>query len=224
MALLKVFNLPGLSTLKRCMRNVRPRFHSAIFEGLRLKAEHMANECKLCAFVFDEMCIKENLCYDTSQDCAEGVEDMARWCDGGRTQRSRLGTLTDKAVKTAKRRVAEAALDRVYVGNEALDNVLHLEYHGRHTGGVRLTEPPNLYHNLADNPFHVVKIITRDMKDRSAKEKRFVKKKRCFCRDTSYTPDNNTTQGSIVCNTNYYWILRLITECDRQQCTLKFER
>ena len=48
---------------------------------------------------------------------------MARWCDGGRTQRSRLGTLTDKAVKTAKRCVAEAALDRVYVGNEALDNV-----------------------------------------------------------------------------------------------------
>ena len=31
---------------------------------------------------------------------------MARWCDGGRTQRSRLGTLTDMAVKTAKRRVA----------------------------------------------------------------------------------------------------------------------
>ena len=47
---------------------------------------------------------------------------MARWCDDGRTQRSRLGTLTDKAVKTAKRRVVEAALDNVYVGNEALDN------------------------------------------------------------------------------------------------------
>ena len=83
---------------------------------------------------------------------------MARWCDGGRTQRSRLGTLTDKAVKTAKRRVAEAALDKVYVGNEALDNILHFEYlgsyrvtggrdgclssHGRHAGCVRLTEPP----------------------------------------------------------------------------------
>ena len=32
---------------------------------------------------------------------------MARWCDRGRTQRSRRGTLTDKA-----------ALDRVYVGIE----------------------------------------------------------------------------------------------------------
>ena len=60
---------------------------------------------------------------------------MARWCDGGRTQRSRLGTLTDKAVKTAKRRVAESALDKVYVGNEALDNVLHFEYLGSQLQG-----------------------------------------------------------------------------------------
>ena len=29
---------------------------------------------------------------------------------------------------TAKRRVAEAALDKVYVGNEARDNVLHFDY------------------------------------------------------------------------------------------------
>ena len=60
---------------------------------------------------------------------------MARWCDGGRTQRSRLSTLTDKAVKTAKRRVAESALDKVYVGNEALDNVLHFEYLGSQLQG-----------------------------------------------------------------------------------------
>ena len=60
---------------------------------------------------------------------------MARWCDGGRTQRSRRGTLTDKAVKTAKRRVAEAALEKVYVGNEALDNVLHFEYLGSQLQG-----------------------------------------------------------------------------------------
>ena len=45
-----------------------------------------------------------------------------------RTQRSRLGSLTDKAVKTAKRRVAEATLSRVNIGNDALENVLHFEY------------------------------------------------------------------------------------------------
>ena len=37
---------------------------------------------------------------------------MARWCDGGRTQRSRLGTLTDKAVQTTNRRLPSPLLER----------------------------------------------------------------------------------------------------------------
>ena len=49
---------------------------------------------------------------------------MARWCDGGLTQRSRVGTLTDKAVKTAKRRAAEATLGKVEIDNNVLDNAL----------------------------------------------------------------------------------------------------
>ena len=53
---------------------------------------------------------------------------MARLCDGGRTQRSRLGTLTDKAVKTAKRRVAEATFGKVQIENNVLDNVHSFEY------------------------------------------------------------------------------------------------
>ena len=56
--------------------------------------------------------------------------DMAWWCDGGRTQRPRLGSLTDKAVQTAKRRSAEATLVRVNIGNDALENVFHFEYLG----------------------------------------------------------------------------------------------
>ena len=52
---------------------------------------------------------------------------MARWCDGGRAQRSRLGSLTDKAVKT---RAAEASLDRVALENTVLENVLNFEYLG----------------------------------------------------------------------------------------------
>ena len=55
---------------------------------------------------------------------------MARWCDGGRTQRLRLGYLTDKAVKTAKLPAAEDTLGRVNIGNDALDNVLRFEYLG----------------------------------------------------------------------------------------------
>ena len=55
---------------------------------------------------------------------------MARWCDGGRTQRPRRGSLIDTAVKTAKRRAAEATLDKVSIGNDVLENVLNFEYLG----------------------------------------------------------------------------------------------
>ena len=55
---------------------------------------------------------------------------MARWCDGGRTQRSRRGSLTDIAVKTAKRRAAEATLDKANIGDNVLENVLNIEYLG----------------------------------------------------------------------------------------------
>ena len=51
-------------------------------------------------------------------------------CVHGRTQRSRLGTLTDKAVKTAKRRAAEATLGKVQIENNVLDNVYSFEYLG----------------------------------------------------------------------------------------------
>ena len=56
---------------------------------------------------------------------------MARWCNGGRTQRSRRGSLTNTAVKTAKRRVAEATLDKVSISDDILENVLNFEYLGR---------------------------------------------------------------------------------------------
>ena len=55
---------------------------------------------------------------------------VARWCDGGVTQRSRRGSLADRAVQTAKRREAEALLNQVYVGNTALENVYSFEYLG----------------------------------------------------------------------------------------------
>ena len=55
---------------------------------------------------------------------------MAIWCDVGRTQRSRLGTLAEQAVKTAKRRTAEATLGKVQIKNNVLDNVYSFEYLG----------------------------------------------------------------------------------------------
>ena len=55
---------------------------------------------------------------------------VARWCDGGLTQRSRRGSLADKAVKTTKRRAAEALRRRVSVGQEELENVYAFDYLG----------------------------------------------------------------------------------------------
>ena len=59
---------------------------------------------------------------------------MAHWCDGGHTQRSlvlRVGSLTDKAVKSSKRRAAEASLDKVVIGSDPpLENVPHFQYLG----------------------------------------------------------------------------------------------
>ena len=54
----------------------------------------------------------------------------ARWCDGGVMQRSRRGSLADRAVQTAKRRATEALLSQVYVGNTPLENVYSFEYLG----------------------------------------------------------------------------------------------
>ena len=54
----------------------------------------------------------------------------ARWCDGGVTQRSRRGSLADRAVQTAKRCAAEARLSQVYVGNTPLENVYSFQYLG----------------------------------------------------------------------------------------------
>ena len=54
---------------------------------------------------------------------------MARWCDGDRTQRSRVGCLTDKAVKSSKRRAAAASLDKGVIGSyPPLENVPHFQY------------------------------------------------------------------------------------------------
>ena len=56
---------------------------------------------------------------------------MARWCDGGRTQRSCVGSLTDQAVKSSKRRASEAPLDKVVIGSDPpLENVPHFRYLG----------------------------------------------------------------------------------------------
>ena len=73
---------------------------------------------------------------------------MARWCDGGRTQRSRVGSLTDKAVKSSKRRAAEASLDKVVIGSDPpLENVPHFKYLGSRLQGDG-SDDADVHHRL----------------------------------------------------------------------------
>ena len=52
---------------------------------------------------------------------------MTRQSDGDRTQRSQLDTLSDKALKTAKRQAADATLGKVHIEDNELDNVYSFE-------------------------------------------------------------------------------------------------
>ena len=78
---------------------------------------NLVHKCELCAREFNKL---------------RGLNiRMARWCDGGRTQRSRVGSLTDKAIKSSTRRVAEASLDKVVIDSDStLENVPHFQYLG----------------------------------------------------------------------------------------------
>ena len=60
---------------------------------------------------------------------------MSRWCDGGRPQRSRLGSLRNRAVNTAKRRRAEATLSHVRIGQEPPEDVLSFVHLGSRLQG-----------------------------------------------------------------------------------------
>ena len=55
---------------------------------------------------------------------------VSRRFAGGLTQRSRRGSLADKAVKTRKKRDADALLSHVHVGQSALENIYFFEYLG----------------------------------------------------------------------------------------------
>ena len=53
---------------------------------------------------------------------------QGRWCDGGKTIRSRKVTLADKTVQHTKRKKYEDSLGHVVLEGEQLDNVYTFEY------------------------------------------------------------------------------------------------
>ena len=55
---------------------------------------------------------------------------LKRWCDGSNSQRSRKGSLADKAVQLSKRKVAENARPHVTIEGDRIDNVHSFVYLG----------------------------------------------------------------------------------------------
>ena len=82
----------------------------------------LVHKCESCTREFTKLCGQKM--------------HMARWWDGGHMQRSRVGSLTDKAVKSSERRAAEASLDKVVVGSDPpLENMPRFQYLGSRLQG-----------------------------------------------------------------------------------------
>ena len=70
-------------------------------------------------------------------DCAKSFSTLhgmrvhrGRWCDGGLTERSRKGSLADKAVQLAKRKSAEKEREHVFIEGDEIENVHSFVYLG----------------------------------------------------------------------------------------------
>ena len=75
----------------------------------------------------------KNVCSDCQRDFpTKGglAVPQCRWCDGGKTVRSRKGSLADKTVQNVKRKQYEDSLGHVSLEGQQLDNVYTFEYLG----------------------------------------------------------------------------------------------
>ena len=105
-----------ISQAKSKVMHIHRKTHVSSTTEAEVEALKLAHKCDACSRTFPAQ---------------RGLKiHAARWCDGGVTQRSRRGSLADRAVQTAKRLAAEALLSQVYVGNTPLENVYLFEYLG----------------------------------------------------------------------------------------------
>ncbi|KAL4085131.1 hypothetical protein QTP88_027423 [Uroleucon formosanum] len=74
----KQINLPGLTSIKRWIGNIKclPGLNNALFKQLKTKVDSMSSQEKYCTLVFDEMKIKNFLEYNKYLDLVEGYEDL----------------------------------------------------------------------------------------------------------------------------------------------------
>ena len=127
--------------LNKTIRNAKRSYYASLFEKSKTSAKDTWSAIKMIMTTEADVA-KLNLVHRCESCTREFTKlrglkmHMARWCDGGRTQRSRVGSLTDKAVKSSKRRAAEASLDKVAIGSDPpLENVPHFQYLGSRLQG-----------------------------------------------------------------------------------------
>lgn len=74
----KQINLPGLTSIKRWIGNLRclPGLNTSLFKQLKTKVDAMSRQEKYCSLVFDEIKIKNVLEYNKYLDLVEGYEDL----------------------------------------------------------------------------------------------------------------------------------------------------
>ena len=93
-----------ISTKKSKMMHIHKRTRTSATTDADIAKINLVHKCESCAREFTKLrCLNIH---------------MARWCDGSRTWRSRVGALTDKAVKSSKTREAETSLDNVVIGSD----------------------------------------------------------------------------------------------------------
>ena len=74
----RIFKLPSVKTLSRCMQtiDVKPGFNKNILEALKQKVASMAEVSKMCVICIGEMVINESLSYNVQTDSLKGFEDF----------------------------------------------------------------------------------------------------------------------------------------------------
>ena len=101
----------------------------------KTKTMHIHHKIRVSATTEAEIATLKfkNKCGDCNRDfpTARGLAiHRARWCDGGRTVRSRKGSLAEKAVQLVKRKACEKELGQVLLEGQPIENVYAFEYLG----------------------------------------------------------------------------------------------
>ena len=101
----------------------------------KTKVMHVHKKARVSATTEEEIASLDfkHICPDCERDfpTKRGLSvHKGRWCDGGKTLRSRKGSLADKHVQTQKLKEIESNLGRVTIEGHQLDNVYTFEYLG----------------------------------------------------------------------------------------------